>query len=50
MLSPLAMKMQGAIKQKIMDEKKKKIGFDTLMFVQDLKLFHNEFDLPTMID
>ena len=38
------------MQKKYMEEKKKKVGFDSMIFVQDLKMFHNEFEIPAMLD
>ncbi|CDW72655.1 UNKNOWN [Stylonychia lemnae] len=49
-MSPLGMKVVSAVKQKLGDIKNKQVGFDTLLFAQDLKLFHNEYDIPILVD
>eukprot|EP00347_Sterkiella_histriomuscorum_P010745 403375083 len=48
--SNLNIKMQKSMQKKYMEEKKKKVGFDSMIFVQDLKMFHNEFEIPAMLD
>ena len=47
--SEMMQKLGASLKQKV-EDKKRQVGFDLLMYVQDLKVFHNENDVPRLIE
>lgn len=43
-------KVETAFKDKISSLQKQDVGYESLMAIQDLKILHNEFDIPVLID